>query len=109
MAAENSLMFGLPKDPKSKTNEKDNKEEKLDFTNKSDRTYNYQNQIEYAQELMKLTELMGPKVSTWIASTLKNQMSDEKKAQFVHTIIKNDGDLQQLDLVVQSCIKGLDI
>ena len=42
-----------------------------------------------------------------IKNRIKNQMDDEKKSQFVHTIIKNDGDLQQLEVVVDSCIKGL--
>ena len=44
-----------------------------------------------------------------IKNRIKNQMDDEKKSQFVHTIIKNDGDLQQLDSVVQKCTEGLDI
>ena len=44
-----------------------------------------------------------------IKNRIKNQMDDEKKSQFVHTIIKNDGSLEDLQSVVESCIKGLDV
>ena len=44
-----------------------------------------------------------------IKNRIKNQMDDEKKSQLVHTIIKNDGTLEELSSVVESCIKGLDV
>jgi len=42
-----------------------------------------------------------------IKNRIKNQLDDEKKSALVHTIIKNDGDLQNLQSVVEECIKGL--
>ena len=44
-----------------------------------------------------------------IKNRIKNQMDDEKKSQLVHTIIKNDGTIEELSFVVESCIKGLDV
>ena len=44
-----------------------------------------------------------------IKNRIKNQMNDEQKSKFVHTIIKNDGSFEQLQSVVESCIKGLDV
>lgn len=42
-----------------------------------------------------------------IKNRIKNQMSDEKKAEFAHTIINNDGDEQKLSAAVKDCVKGL--
>ena len=44
-----------------------------------------------------------------IKNRIKNQMDDEKKAQFVHTIIKNNGTLNQLEKAVDECIKRLSV
>ena len=44
-----------------------------------------------------------------IKNRIKNQMDDEKKAQFVHTIIKNNGTLEQLEKSVDECLKGLSV
>ncbi len=44
-----------------------------------------------------------------IKNRIKNQMDDEKKSQFVHTIIKNDGTLKELENVVDECIKRLSV
>ena len=44
-----------------------------------------------------------------IKNRIKNQMNDEQKSKFVHTIIKNDGSFEQLQSVVERCIKGLGV
>ncbi len=44
-----------------------------------------------------------------IKNRIKNQMDDEKKSQFVHTIIKNDGTLKELEKIVDECIKRLSV
>lgn len=44
---------------------------------------------------------------TQIKNRIKNQMNDEKKAKFAHTIINNDGSLRQLQEVIEECLKNL--
>lgn len=44
-----------------------------------------------------------------IKNRIKNQMDDEKKSKFVHTIIKNDGTFKELECVVDECIKRLSV
>ena len=44
-----------------------------------------------------------------IKNRIKNQMDDEKKSKFVHTIIKNNGTLGELEKAVDECIKRLSV
>ena len=44
-----------------------------------------------------------------IKNRIKNQMDDEKKAKLVHTIIKNNGTLAELECAVDECIKRLSV
>ena len=44
-----------------------------------------------------------------IKNRIKNQMDDEKKSKFVHTIIKNNGTFKELECAVDECIKRLSV
>ena len=44
-----------------------------------------------------------------IKNRIKNQMGDEKKSKFVHTIIKNNGTFKELECAVDECIKRLSV
>ena len=44
-----------------------------------------------------------------IKNRIKNQMDDEKKSKLVHTIIKNNGTLAELECAVDECAKRLSV
>ena len=98
--AEQSLMFGHPRDPRFQSAREGKDETKLDFTNSADRVVNYQNQQAWAQNLMALADLLGPKVAKDIArlvdiqtSSVRRQSStaiDAKKEELT-TLLKKHG------------------
>ena len=76
--AENSIMFGLPKNPHPQEGENTQSRDELDFTNTTDAIYNYNRQQAFAQDLATFAGLVGTKKAKQFAEVFYQETSKAK-------------------------------